>query len=720
MRFTIGRLALLTAAVLCAAGIVPLAQGQTPAPLHAGAHAIDITPTKFPVYVNGGFNERKATRAHDPLHARCLVFASGQTRVAIAVVDTCLMPRTLIDKAKALAAAKTGIPVENMLVSATHTHTAPAVTGALGCPGDAEYIKLLPAKIAEGIRLAAKNLEPARVGHAVIDMPQYTYCRRWILRSDKIRADPFGKLTVRAMMHPGYQNPAFTGPSGPSDPAFSVLAVQSSTGRPIALMGNFAMHYFGGSPMLSADYFGLFARKVAQALGAKGTGPPFVGIMSHGTSGDIWRVDYGRPRQAQTMTAYTDAFVSRACEAFKRITYRSRVPLVMRQGRLTLKVRTPDAERVAWARKIIAEMEAGKKHGTYQRVYSREQIHLLKTPTRELKLQALRIGQVGITAIPCEVYALTGLKLKAQSPLDPTINIELANGADGYIPPPEQHVLGGYNTWAARSACLEVQAEPKIVEAVLALLENVAGKPRRKVTVAPGPYAKAVLADKPLAYWRMADMSGPKALDCSPNGRHGRYEDGVAFYLAGPAGAGLTVKGRINRAAHFAGGRMAADLKALGETCTVELWFWNGMPSDVRPVTGYLFSRGRDKADGAPGGHLGIGGTHMPRSRGRLIFFNGNAADEVLVGKTEIKRHAWHHVVLVRRGKGVTVYLDGSAAPEIAGEAKVMPGARVGQIFIGGRNDNFANFEGKIDEVAVYARALTAGEVAAHYAASRR
>ena len=720
MRLTIGRLALLTAAALCAMGLVPLARAETAAPLHAGAHAIDITPTKFPVYVNGGFNERKATRAHDPLHARCLVLASGPTRVAIVVVDTCLMPRTLIDKAKALAAAKTGIPVENMLVSATHTHTAPAVTGALGCPGDVEYIKVLPGKIAEGIRLAEKNLAPARIGHAVIDMPEYTYCRRWILRSDKIRPDPFGKRTVRAMMHPGYQNPTFTGPSGPSDPAFSILAVRSAAGRPIALMGNYAMHYFGGAPMLSADYFGLFAKKVEQALGSKEAGPPFVGIMSHNTSGDIWRVDYGRPRQPQTMTAYTDAFVRRACEAFKRITYRSRVPLVMRETRLTLKVRTPDAERLAWARKVVAEMEAGKKHGTYQRVYSREQIYLNETPTRELKLQALRIGEAGITAIPCEVYALTGLKLKARSPLVPTINIELANGADGYIPPPEQHVLGGYNTWAARSACLETRAEPKIVEAVLGLLEDVAGKPRRKVTVAPGPYAKAVLAAKPLAYWRMADMGGRKALDCSPNGRHGRYEDGIAFYLGGPAGAGPAVKGTINRAAHFAGGRMAADLKGLGETYSVELWFWNGMPSNVRPVTGYLFSRGRDKAAEATGVHLGIGGTHVGRARGKLFFFNGPAAEEMLGGKTEIKRHTWYHVVLVRQGRKVTVYLNGGKTPEIAGEAKVVPGEQVKQIFVGGRNDNFANFEGKIDEVAVYGRALSADEVAAHYAAARR
>ena len=99
-------------------------------------------------------------------------------------------------------------------------------------------------------------------------------------------------------------------------------------------------------------------------------------------------------------------------------------------------------------------------------------------PTRELKLQAIRIGALGIAAIPCEVFGSTGLAIKAESPLKPTFTIELANGYDGYIPPPEQHKLGGYTTWRARSSCLEEEAEPKIRDAVLELLRTVAAKPR--------------------------------------------------------------------------------------------------------------------------------------------------------------------------------------------------------------------------------------------------
>src|SRR5262249_61541307 len=111
-----------------------------------------------------------------------------------------------------------------------------------------------------------------------------------------------------------------------------------------------------------------------------------------------------------------------------------------------------------------------------------------------------------------EVSALPGLKIKARSPLKSTFTIELANGSEGYIPPPEQHALGGYTTWPARTAALEVQAEPRIVDAVLRLLETVAGTPARKVEPVSTPYAEAVLAAKPWAYWRLEERAGDVAL----------------------------------------------------------------------------------------------------------------------------------------------------------------------------------------------------------------
>src|SRR5258708_4660581 len=97
----------------------------------AGAYAINVSPLQFPVIINGGMTERTADKITDPLHARCLVLDDGTTKVALVIVDSCMMPRDLLDEAKRLASRATGIPTSRMLISATHTHSAPSVHGAL-------------------------------------------------------------------------------------------------------------------------------------------------------------------------------------------------------------------------------------------------------------------------------------------------------------------------------------------------------------------------------------------------------------------------------------------------------------------------------------------------------------------------------------------------------------------------------------------------------------
>src|SRR5215510_8970954 len=91
------------------------------AEFRAGAFSVDIGPQEFPVRVNAMFTERSAENVEDPLAAKALALDDGTTRVVLCVVDTCMIPRDLIDHAKAEASKVTGVPVEHMLVSATHT-----------------------------------------------------------------------------------------------------------------------------------------------------------------------------------------------------------------------------------------------------------------------------------------------------------------------------------------------------------------------------------------------------------------------------------------------------------------------------------------------------------------------------------------------------------------------------------------------------------------------
>ena len=448
----------------------------------AGAFAIDVSPTEFPVIVNGGMNERIGEKLLDPLHARCLVLDDGTERLAIVVVDSCMMPRVLLDEAKAMAQQETGIPANRMLICATHTHSAPSVMACLGSRRDEVYTRFLPGQIAKGIKLARDRLAPARIGWAMGRDEINVASRRWLMKPGTVRANPFGATGERAQMHPGYGNSGAIRPIGPVDPDVAVLSVQTRDGRPLALVSNYSMHYVGG-PSVSADYFAVFCDEIGKLIGAQRSPQPFVAMLANGTSGDTWCLDHGKPKRKFDRLSVAKDVAAAARKAYQTIRYYDWVPLVMDERLLKLDVRMPSIDDLTQAKAMLEDAKARQdnKQPTMPEVYAGETVALSQlSPTRELKLQAIRIGELAITAMPNEVFSSTGLAIKQQSPLGMTFNISLANGADGYIPPPDQHELGGYTTWRCRTSCLEIGAEPKIAKVVMALLQNVASNRRQE------------------------------------------------------------------------------------------------------------------------------------------------------------------------------------------------------------------------------------------------
>ncbi len=685
------------------------------ADLRAGAALTDVTPEIFPVLINGGMRSRSADGANTRIHARCICLHDGETELAIVVVDSCMMPRPLLDEAKALAHQRTGIRPDHILIAATHAHSVPACMGCLGTDADPNYVPFLTNKLAEAVAAAQANLEPAKIGVAVADAAEYTALRRWIRRPDRLAEDPFGNFTVRANMHAANNWDDVVGESGPEDPDLSVVSIQAKDGRPLAVLANFSMHYFGGVKPVDADYFGLFSEGLKDKLApdASAGSAPFVGMMSHGCSGDIYRRDYRKPKgqrgEDTRIEDYANDLVDIAVKTIRKIDHRDNLSLAMAETRLHLNYRTPDVQHLEWARRVTDARDP-EAPMTRPEVYAREAIILDERKSTDVVVQAVRIGEFALATTPNETYAITGLKIKAHSPLQPTIVFDLTNGGDGYIPPPEQHLLGGYNTWPARSAGLEVDAEPKIAEAAISLLEKVAGAPRRAHRLSRGPAVASILKTKPATYYRLDEFTGPRARDSSGNRNDAIYEPAVAYYLEGPHSGAFCQRGEKNRAAHFAGDRLRARLPGLGNTYSVSLWFWNGMPHDGRDVTGWLFSRDNDHSLGPHGDHLGIAGKGTPGHTGKLIFFHGPDETKSAAGKTIVERWRWHHLALVRDGKKVRVYLDG--ALDIETTARAGFPSTLDQLLVGGRSDSSNNFEGRLDEIAIYTRALSTGEIA--------
>jgi len=137
---------------------------------------------------------------------------------------------------------------------------------------------------------------------------------------------------------------------------------------------------------------------------------------------------------------------------------------------VTLKARKPNDKLLAWARAVQNRGTDAKPRHRREDVYARRTIALSKAPDQvAIPLQAVRIGDLGIVAIPFEVFAEIGLEIKRRTPLGRSFTISFGNGSYGYLPTPEQHALGGYETWLGTNR-VEIQASRKITAQLLAML----------------------------------------------------------------------------------------------------------------------------------------------------------------------------------------------------------------------------------------------------------
>jgi len=446
-------------ALLC---IAPLLSAAEKPGLRAGAAAVDITPRAFPLNMPGGHSANLARGAHDPLHSRALVLDDGSTQVALVVVDNLGVSPEVIAEAKTIASAKTGIATSTMLISSTHTHSGPSSSSRTGSPGEIGYRQIILDGIAESIVAAHAARRPAAVGAAAHPLPDEVFNRRWYLKPGTMPLNPYGRLDI-VKMNPGTSPDVLDRPAGPTDPDITIISVQDDKRRPLALYANYSLHYVGGMPpsQVSADYFGEFSRVMPSRLRAD---EKFVAMMSNGTSGDINNIPFGvvRPPRApfEQIRIVAQKAADTAWFAHRKIAqHRSDIRLGMKQREITLTYRRPTDEQVAEAKAVLAVKDpaAIAKQPRLAQNYARNTLTAAerKESTVTVIVQAIRIGDLAVCAFPFETFAEIGLDLKKRSPFPQTMVIGLANGRYGYLPTPEQHRLGGYESWLGTNVVQE-------------------------------------------------------------------------------------------------------------------------------------------------------------------------------------------------------------------------------------------------------------------------
>lgn len=424
----------------------------------AGAATANITPP-LGLPIVGNYDSPLATHINDELHVRCLVLDDGTSKLVFAIADNVGIDRRVFDEAKRLIQEATGVHYAHILMSATHTHSATSAGGLDekrrgwndADPLD-EYQKFLARRIADGVQVAFNNLEPARIAWGVGSVPQHVFNRRWKMKNPKV--NPYG-VKDAVVMNPGVANPELVEPAGPTDPQVSFISVQSLEGRPMALLANYSLHYVGGVPKghISADYFALFADRIQQLLTADRQTPPFVGILTNGTSGDVNNINFRGPSEKHEpyakMRIVANDVADEVFRVYQSLKYQDWVPLQARQSFLTLNVRRATPQMITKAQEVMARPDTAKMIHPLEKIYAKRLLQMQEEwPDRvDVPLQAFRIGDLGVAAIPFETFTETGLEIKSKSPLKPVFTISLANGSYGYLPTPEQHALGGYETW---------------------------------------------------------------------------------------------------------------------------------------------------------------------------------------------------------------------------------------------------------------------------------
>ncbi|MFB3883566.1 MAG: hypothetical protein ACE149_20050 [Armatimonadota bacterium] len=410
----------------------------------AGAARRVITP-HIGCHLGGLYEDRIATDAQGDLHARALVLDSGDTAAVVCVCDLLSMPKETADRAKARAEELTGIPPANILIAATHTHFGPATYPLWEVPREDAYMEWLPSAIADAIKLAHNRLRPALLGHSSGDCPELVFNRRYRMKDGSVQTNPG-------------RDPAIVGPAGPTDPEVGFLVVLEPDRTPIAVLANYALHYVGGPELrtvLHADYFGSFDLALQRIAGHD-----LVGIMLNGCCGDINHIDvtrsYEYPYPFAEIDRVADVVAGGVYQSWRGIQSFAAAP-ELRVANSTYRMRRREVTpaRLAQAQERLERIRRGEwPPAALERpdvLFDITAMKIADTPLEwEIPIQAMRIGDLGIAALPPEVFVEIGLDIKRRSPFARTLVGSLCNDSiDGYIPTAKAYDEGSYEVWSS-------------------------------------------------------------------------------------------------------------------------------------------------------------------------------------------------------------------------------------------------------------------------------
>lgn len=405
---------------------------------------------------------------HDDIFVRALALRSSGHLLLLLTADVVGFAVSVSDAIRAETAhqAKEALPPDtpvahvDVMLAAMHTHSAPASMPLRGCGEvDAAWLQNLADLLAQTARRAVGELQPARLGGGMGAVPGVAGNRRAVgwNHGDNTLAEPV-------------------------DTHLGVLRVETAEGAPLACLVNFACHpvVLGEDNLaISADYSGELARRLSHRLGA-------IALFTNGACGDINPTRGGSWAEVESLA---DAVAAEAQRVWPGIQTAAEVSLAARVRRITLPLLPlpPRDELESLAQQFRHERESADNNTqrriteVYQQWAEAALSRQREAPPHEVEIQALRLGDAALIAVPGELFVELGLQIKEQaqehlaaSGLRQVMVVGYANGNIGYIPTRAAYPVGGYEVETAHRfyghlACVVPEAGEAVVAAAVAL-----------------------------------------------------------------------------------------------------------------------------------------------------------------------------------------------------------------------------------------------------------
>lgn len=368
-----------------------------------GTAQVDITPAK-PVLMSG-YEARKTpfTGIHDPLFASALYFAGNGTSFLLITADVIGFRAEFVDALKAKISSAVGTPPENIWITAVHNHGGPAIKADEDkVPGpNEEYIGILMGKLVDLSVEASKKAMPFRMGIGKGS------CRLNINRR-AVFAD--GSTWLGRNL------------DGPCDHEVGVVKFEDGSGATLAVLLNWPCHGTASGQdnyQITADWPGAAARTLKDRIGKD-----VIVAVTAGASGDINPI-YGPGTDFDEIEAVGYHVGSEAARTLASIETHPVRSLETADAAMSLtgKKACPD-------RRPRVSYEAG--------------------PDVEVRLSAVKIGDLVLCGVSGELMNEIGLEIKKKSPYSGTFVVTHCNGSSGYICTDQAFSEGGYEVQVTR------------------------------------------------------------------------------------------------------------------------------------------------------------------------------------------------------------------------------------------------------------------------------